>query len=171
MFSEITPSQTTTAILQGNPSATKLRQGNVFTGVCQSFCSQCSQGGSVWQTPPWADIPRQTPPFRHPLPSACWDTPPGGHCSGRYASYWNAFLFSISVQFVSEDLQVKTEFIRLLKLEIEFVKMVKVTNHMTLWTLSLQKIELLSFSTIHILRNGSCLIITLVKIRTRFNFK
>ena len=44
---------------------------------------------------------------RHPLPSACWDTqtplppgrhplgrhPPSGHCSGRYASYWNAFLF------------------------------------------------------------------------------
>ena len=30
-------------------------------------------------------------------PSACWDTlpgqtPPGGHCSERYASYWNAFL-------------------------------------------------------------------------------
>ena len=55
------------------------------------------------------------------------------------------------MQFVSEDLQVKTEFIRLLKLEIEFVKMVKVTNHMTLWTLSLEKIEILSFSTIHIL--------------------
>ena len=38
-----------------------------------------------------------------PLPSACWDTPPspvhagiharpGGHCSRRFASYWNAFL-------------------------------------------------------------------------------
>ena len=33
------------------------------------------------------------------LPSACWDThpragqtSPGGQCSGRYASYWNAFL-------------------------------------------------------------------------------
>ena len=22
----------------------------------------------------WADTPRQTPPGRHPLPSACWDT-------------------------------------------------------------------------------------------------
>ena len=31
--------------------------------------------------PPPADIPRQTPPL------------PDGHCSGRYASYWNAFLF------------------------------------------------------------------------------
>ena len=42
-----------------------------------------------------------------PLPSARWDTPPGqtptgqtspphGHCSGRYASYWNAFLYQIN---------------------------------------------------------------------------
>ena len=57
---------------------TKLRKGNVFTPVCQSFCSR---GGGVC------------------LPSACWDThpragqtSPGGQCSGRYASYWNAFL-------------------------------------------------------------------------------
>ena len=27
----------------------------------------------------------------HPLPSACWDR--HGYCCGRYASYWNAFLF------------------------------------------------------------------------------
>ena len=70
--------------------------------------------------PPWADTP--LPLGRHFLlgrhtpgqtPSACWDThtpaqcmlgythpcpvhagihPPGGHCSGWYASYWNAFL-------------------------------------------------------------------------------
>ena len=49
------------------------------------------------QTPPWANTPLQAdtlPPGRHPLPSACWDThPPDGHCSGRYTSYWNAFLF------------------------------------------------------------------------------
>ena len=43
---------------------TKLRKGNVFTPVCQSFCSQ---GGvcpsACWDTPlPWAD----TPPGRHP---------------------------------------------------------------------------------------------------------
>ena len=39
----------------------------------------------------------------HPLPSACWDTHPcpvhagihtRGHCSGHYASYWNAFFFT-----------------------------------------------------------------------------
>ena len=34
----------------------------------------------LWPTPPW-----QTPPGRHP--------PPDDHCSGRCASYWNAFLY------------------------------------------------------------------------------
>ena len=44
----------------------------------------------------------QTPPGQTPLPQA--DTPPGqtppptsdSHCRGRYASYWNAFLFYFS---------------------------------------------------------------------------
>ena len=46
------------------------------------------------QTPSWADTPpgrhppRQTPPSQTPP-----GRPPNGHCSGRYASYWNAFLF------------------------------------------------------------------------------
>ena len=44
---------------------------------------------------PWADTPQADTPLpsacwdTHPLPSACWDMP----TSGRYASYWNAFLF------------------------------------------------------------------------------
>ena len=60
------------------------------------------------QTPPGADTPRdQTPPgsrpppgSRHPLPRE--QTPPPGadsgirSTSGRYASYWNAFLFHIA---------------------------------------------------------------------------
>ena len=42
------------------------------------------------QTPPQADTPQaDTPPGRHPL-----GRPQDGHCSGRYASYWNAFLSS-----------------------------------------------------------------------------
>ena len=60
---------------------TKLRKGNVFTPVCQSFCSQGStpvhagichpQGrhlpwAAPWQTPPWADTPRQTTPWAQP---------------------------------------------------------------------------------------------------------
>ena len=60
--------------------------------------------GAQTRTPSWADIPwacehtpwTDTPPGRQPV----WaDTPLGrhpalgdGHCSGRYASYWNAFL-------------------------------------------------------------------------------
>ena len=54
------------------PPATKLRQGNVFTPVCQSFCSQ----GGVCHTPPWSDTPWADIPLgRHPLPWA--DTPQG----------------------------------------------------------------------------------------------
>ena len=82
----------------------KLRQGNVFTGVCQSFCSMGEgTGGYLADTPmqttpgrhPPADTPQQTSlgrhprgqthprpntPRRHPLgrdplrPSTCWDT-------------------------------------------------------------------------------------------------
>ena len=44
--------------------ATKWRQGNVFTPVCHSV-----HRGGVCTT-------SQTHPGRHPLPSACWDTPP-----------------------------------------------------------------------------------------------
>ena len=40
------------------------------------------------QTPP---PPGQTPP-RHTPPG---QMTPGGHCSGRYSSYWNAFLFTM----------------------------------------------------------------------------
>ena len=72
--------------------ATKLRQCNVFTPVCHSV-----HGGGVCNTPLWADppgqtrlpsgadTPRQTPP--HAVHAGIRST------SGRYASYWNAFLF------------------------------------------------------------------------------
>ena len=54
---------------------TKLREGNVFTPVCQSFCSQ----GDVTK------IPRtETPVDRESTVK-----------SGLYASYWNAFLSSL----------------------------------------------------------------------------
>ena len=75
------------------PSATELRQGNVFRSVCQEFCPQmgflpqCMLGYTPLgrhptsvDTPSLADIPQA-------------DAPPVGYCSGRYASYWNAFLF------------------------------------------------------------------------------
>ena len=44
--------------------------------------------------PPWADT---TPSGRHPPPPGQTPPPPlppvDSYCSGRYASYWNAFLF------------------------------------------------------------------------------
>ena len=60
------------------PSA---NEGNVFTSVCQEFCPQ----RGVCQTTPRADTPWQAdvPP------------PPDGYCSGRYASYLNAFLLQL----------------------------------------------------------------------------
>ena len=45
-------------------------------GICLSACWD-----TLWADPPWADPPLG----RHP--------PADGYCSGRYASYWNAFLF------------------------------------------------------------------------------
>ena len=81
---------------------TKLRKGNVFTPVCQSFCSWGCLPSACWDTPPWQTPPGRHPPGRHtPLgrhppwkhTSPPGSTPPNGHCSGRYASYWNAFLF------------------------------------------------------------------------------
>ena len=63
--------------------------------------------GRMGRHTPWANtrlgrhFPGQTPTLdRHPLPSACWDTPLpcAVHAgiqstSGWYASHWNAFLF------------------------------------------------------------------------------
>ena len=59
---------------------TKLREGNVFTPVYQSFCSQ----GGVH-------------PLGRPPP------PRDGHWSGQYASYWNSFLLWKVLQDLSEQ--------------------------------------------------------------------
>ena len=73
---------------------TKLRKGNVFTPVCQSFCTQ---GGvcpsACWNTPPWADTPPgQTPPLgRHPshkMATAADDT----HSTGMHSCLCNILL-------------------------------------------------------------------------------
>ena len=43
--------------------------------------------------PPWAGIP---PPWADiPLPVQTQPPQPDGYCSGRFTSYWNAFLFDI----------------------------------------------------------------------------
>ena len=93
----------------------------VFTPVCQSFCSQ---GGvclsACWDTTPGSRHPtaKQTPPgtrpprSRHPPRSR--PPPPqepesrDGYCCGRYASYWNAFLFH---QYFTLTGQIRTEII------------------------------------------------------------
>ena len=76
---------------------TKLQKGNVFTPVCQSFCSEGMSSSlhvgihnppgqtPPGQTPPWADTqpPGQTPipEGRHPSPWA--NTPLGRHPPGH----------------------------------------------------------------------------------------
>ena len=73
------------------PSATVVAETLCFTGVCLSTEGRCTPPGR--QTSPWADTPWQadTPLADNPLADK---HPPSrdGYCSGRYASYWNAFL-------------------------------------------------------------------------------
>ena len=86
---------------------TKLREGNAFTPVCQSFCSrrEVSGSGSGGIYPPRSQPPSHTHPVTHSLPlihtpdtlTSPWTpsprlTPPLQSTSGWYASYWNAFL-------------------------------------------------------------------------------
>ena len=101
----------------------QLDQGNVFTGVCDSVHGGGVSGREnppgretplagrtpPWQgerPPPWQGEPPLAgrPPARIPLsrenPPLAGRTPPGRETppgirsmSGRYASYWNAFLF------------------------------------------------------------------------------
>ena len=53
------------------------------------FTGGCLPDTPPGQTPQVDTLPGQTPPGRHPPP------PADGYCSGRYASYWNAFLFTV----------------------------------------------------------------------------
>ena len=83
------------------PPANKVCEGYVFTPVCHSVHRGDVCPSACWDTHPptrgrYRHPPndqRQTPPGtrgRHPLlRSACWGIQP---TSGRYASYWNAYL-------------------------------------------------------------------------------
>ena len=73
-----------------------LGQGNIFSSVCQEFCSQRGRvPGQVHPqagTSPWAGTP-PTPPTRYThRAGTCWEI---RATSGRYASYRNAFLLKI----------------------------------------------------------------------------
>ena len=90
------------------PSATSLGKGHVFTNVCQEFCPRGVYPSMHWgrhpqadthnplgRHPPWVNTPWAhthlgTPPPVHA--GIHTSLPPGGHCSGWYASYWDAFL-------------------------------------------------------------------------------
>ena len=65
---------------------TKLREGNVFTGVCDSVHRGVPAPGGV--------CPGGVPgPGGRLVPGGVpGGDPPDGHCCGRYASYRNAFL-------------------------------------------------------------------------------
>ena len=115
-------------------------QGNIFTPVCHSFCSQGGWWGvclsACWDTtprtrhplplepdtPPNRHTPRdQTPRSRHPLehappetrPPQSRHTPPEADSSirstsGRYASYWIAFLYYFPCTAVASVHRQKT---------------------------------------------------------------
>ena len=76
------------------PPATKLGQGYIFTGVCDSVHGR---GGSALGGGTWS---RGFCSWGVPGPGGLlWGVPGGdppqdGYCCGRYASYWNAFLLN-----------------------------------------------------------------------------
>ena len=108
----------------------KLGQGYVFTGVCDSVNrgeylippqEQTPRSRHpLEQTPPRADthpgadtpqsrhpLREQTPPEQTPSRPACCEI---RSTRGRYASYWNAILFSLGVHFASMSiLQLPSE--------------------------------------------------------------
>ena len=91
------------------PSAMKLRRLcfcrrlSVHRGVGWGCLPQCMLGYHL--PPPRADTPReQTPPRADTLPEQTTPRsrhlpPRYGHCCGRYASYWNAFLCILKFKF------------------------------------------------------------------------
>ena len=96
------------------PAATKLWQGNVFTGVCDSVhTGEClvpgempgaggllpgeegSALGGIWSrwVPGLGGVPGPggVCSWGGLVPVGCLvETPPDGYCCGRYASYWSA---------------------------------------------------------------------------------
>ena len=67
-----------------------LRQGNMFTPVCHSVHRGEVPGPGEVSGPGGCLVPGGSGPGGGCLV----ETPLDGYCCGRYASYWNAFLFS-----------------------------------------------------------------------------
>ena len=74
---------------------------SIHMGVCIPACNGqgggCLWVGGVCLSPGQTALPRQTPFL--PWQTAPSPPPRDGHCSGRYASYWNAFLFTNAPEF------------------------------------------------------------------------
>ena len=91
---------------------TKLREGNVFTGVCDSVHGGVPGPGGLWFQ--WGGA---WSGGAGPGGSGLGGVPGGdhadGYCCGRYTSYWNAFLllipvnisFSNTIQYVGYFIQ------------------------------------------------------------------
>ena len=79
---------------------TKLRQGYVFTGVCDSVNSGVVPGPRGVLGPGGVPGPGVPGPggMGACTPGVPGGDPPDGYCCGRYASYWNAFLFTLFLQ-------------------------------------------------------------------------
>ena len=82
---------------------------------CHSFCPQ----GGLYPSMQWANPGRHTPPPPNPGRPP---PPRDGHWSGRYVSYWNAFLFvkfyngylgEFSVQITTEKNVLKATIVKL----------------------------------------------------------
>ena len=70
-------------------------EGSASRGVC-IWRARCASLPGIDTPPRQTPTGRHRPPLgRHPSGRHLWQTPhkAGGHYSGRYASYWNAFLF------------------------------------------------------------------------------
>ena len=67
-----------------------LGQGNIFTPVCHSVHRGVpGLGGGAWS---WV-VCSWGGGLLLRVGGAWWRLPPDGYCCGRYASYWNAFLY------------------------------------------------------------------------------
>ena len=98
---------------------TKLREGNVFTGVCDSvhrdglipegcLVRGCLVSGGAWFRGRalvlggvWSGGVLGPGGVSGPREDAWW-RPPDGYCCGQYTSYWNAFFLHITFAYEAE---------------------------------------------------------------------
>ena len=94
-----------TAVIAPNPLSRNVRCRIIYRNILDNIDSRVTSVVkdstqkltmiNTLNTPSWqADTPLGRPPIRQTHPLGRHPTPPSdGYCSGRYASYWNAFLY------------------------------------------------------------------------------